>query len=297
MKIFYLGPTDTFSEKAAQLLASKVDGEPELTPLASIGAVAKSVTAAEQGNNHFAVVPYYNYLEGLVQECVDLVYENNLFMIGAQRVPIAFCIGMHPNNKDFTKIYSHSKALAQCSDYIWEHFPDSLELPVSSTSEGSNLVTKNQSGLAISSKAALGRNNLKIIAEDIGNKRHGRSNFTDFYLLSKVPVEHYDPQFDYLTMIAVTPHLDRAGLLAEILGQIAYHGLNNAKIHSRPAIDEVTMDVEPQMFYLEIMCHKSNPDFKRCIDSLRYRLTPKGKDVEVVRVLGSYRRPLLLPAL
>ena len=75
--------------------------------------------------------------------------------------------------------------------------------------------------------------------------------------------------------------------------QIAYYGLNNAKIHSRPALDNVEMDLEPQMFYLEIMNHKDSEDFKRCIDSLKYKLTPKRKDVEVVRVLGSYERPKL----
>jgi hypothetical protein len=30
---------------------------------------------------------------------------------------------------------------------------------------------------------------------------------------------------------------------------------------------------------------------KHCIDTLRCKLAPKGKDVEVVRVLGSYEKP------
>ena len=90
-------------------------------------------------------------------------------------------------------------------------------------------------------------------------------------------------------MIAITPHFDQAGLLAGILQQVSFHGLNNAKIHSRPAIDDVPIrGMEPQMFYLEIMCRMDNPDFRRCIDSLRYKLGPGGKRAEVVRILGSY---------
>lgn len=88
-------------------------------------------------------------------------------------------------------------------------------------------------------------------------------------------------------MVAVTPHVDRPGLLAEILLQISYYGLNNYKLHSRPAIDDVKLkDYEPIMFYIEIMCHQEDDNFKRCIEAIRYKLTFKNK--EIVRILGSY---------
>jgi len=92
-------------------------------------------------------------------------------------------------------------------------------------------------------------------------------------------------------MVAITPHVDRSGLLAQILQHVAFFGINNAKIHSRPAIDFVAIDIDPQMFYLEMMTHESSPAFRKCVDSLTFALTPEGRDVEVVRVLGSYRRP------
>jgi prephenate dehydratase len=178
--------------------------------------------------------------------------------------------------------------------------------------------------LAIAGCEALRANNLEILAENIGNKRHGRINFTDFHLVAANDVDilkntmefskkssdrarnysnnaqkndclqsNCNPAKQYLTMIAVTPQVDRSGLLAEILNQVAYYNLNSAKIHSRPALDDISTDLDPQMFYLELMCHKSDPDFIHCIHAIRYRLTPKGRDIEVVRILGSYPRPNL----
>ncbi len=293
MRLSYLGPENTYSEKAAKLLLEKLDDRVEIVPLPTIEAVARSLSADSKLNAEFAVLPYYNYLEGLVQESIDLIYENQLCLISSQRVAVEWALGSSDNDSA-NHVYSHPKALAQCSEYLWEHYPDCVEVAVTSTAEGAARVKKENSGIAIASAEALGCQGLNIIAGNIGNRRHGRINFTDFYLIALNDDTFYEPAEQFFTMIAVTPQVDRSGLLAEILSQIAYHDLNNAKIHSRPAIDDVsTTDVEPQMFYLEIMCHKSNPDFIRCIDAIRYRLKPKGSQIEVVKVLGSYPRPSL----
>lgn len=293
--ISYLGPACTFSERAARRLAERDGTDAELAPLTSIQAVARSVSPTpEQRAIDYAVLPYYNYLEGLVQESLDLIYEHRLTIIDAQRVAIDWAIGRYPGDRSTDCVYSHPKALAQCSEYLWQNVPHASLRDVASTAEAGRIVQSEKSGLAIASAEALRRFDLEIIAEDIGNRRHGKLNFTDFYLLS--PSDHresYDPSASYFTMIAVTPYMDRPGLLAEVLHQVAYYELNNAKIHSRPAIDNVTVDVDPQMFYLEMMCHKTSEPFVRCVDSLRYRLTPAGASADVVRVLGSYKRPTL----
>jgi prephenate dehydratase len=249
-KISYLGPKKTFTGEAARKIASNLGEETELMDLVSLDAVARSVAS---GQVDLGVMTYYNYLEGLVQECLDFIYENNLRITGMQRLPIIFNIGSHKDNADFGKIYSHPKALAQCSGWLWDHYPGSEQVPLTSTAASAKKVADERSGLAISSLDALNENGLEIIAQDIGNKKHGRRNFTDFYLVSKSNGHGYDPSREYLTMVAITPHIDEKGLLAMILQQVAFCNLNNAKIHSRPALDYVGIDgVEPQMFYLEI---------------------------------------------
>ena len=90
-------------------------------------------------------------------------------------------------------------------------------------------------------------------------------------------------------MVAITPQEDRPGLLAEILQIVANHNLNNAKIHSRPALDNVAMnEIEPQMFYLEIMAHERQENFNTCIEALKSMLVTS---TGVVRILGSYGMP------
>ncbi len=276
MKIAYLGPKGTFTEDAAKMAAKKFSGA-ELIDEKSIEAVARSVAEEEAERG---VMACYNYLEGLVQECLDLIYENNLKIVGAERVYVKFAIGMKNGNADFSRVYSHPKALAQCSNYLFQNYPDARQVPVASTSKAIEECV-NGGGLAVAKKEAFG--NIAVLAEDVGNKKHGRKNFTDFYVVardycSEVPENP-------LTMVAITPRIDRPRLLHDLLGRIE---LNIEKIHSRPAIDEVNLrsNGEPQMFYLEIAGSMDSAAFKKCIEKIK--ALEKGSIT--VRILGSYER-------
>ncbi len=288
MKLFYLGPEQSFSHQAARLSMRNRDETIDYIPAVPLESVVKRLQNEEVGRN-MAIIPYYNYLEGLVQESLDLIYENQVFIIGAQRVPIIFCLGGYERDIEQAGISSHPKALAQCSQYVNRHYPNIPHFAVSSTTEGAQIVHDRRAGFAIASKEGLRSFDLPLLERDIGNTKHGHSNFTDFFLLAKHDIAEYDKDANYYTMIAVTPHIDRVGLLQEILCQISFYGLNLAKIHSRPAIDEVDdIGVEPQMFYLEIVCHKDSEDFQQCVAALEYKFSPKNSHLSAVRILGSY---------
>jgi prephenate dehydratase len=280
MKIAYLGPKGTYSEKAAAILGEKLPKSNITVPKTSLETVAKTVAT---GETELGVMAYYNQREGLVQECLDLIYEYELSIIGMHRLPVVFTLGGFPGDA----VYSHPKALAQCSEYLQRYYPDLPHVTTTSTAEAVRMVKTKGSGLVIAGRDTIIGYELDVLADDIGNRRHGKVNFTDFYLVSKTNGASLETGKNYLTMIAVTPHFDEPGLLANILSQVAYYGLNNAKIHSRPALDEVHIGIEPQMFYLEIMAHQESDDFKRCVESLRHKLKSKN----TVRVLGSYERP------
>ena len=288
MKLYYLGPEGSFSHQAAELSTRNLSGAIEYIPKVPLENVVKSLRN-EDHDSDIAIIPYYNYLEGLVQESLDLIYENHVYIVGSQRVPIIFCLGGYDQGLEQTGISSHPKALAQCSQYLNQHYPGIPHIAVSSTTEGARIVGERRSGFAVASKEGLLKYNLPLINENIGNPKHGKTNFTDFFLLAQQDISQYQEKTDYFTMIAVTPYIDRVGLLQEILTQISFYGLNLAKIHSRPAIDEVdNLGVEPQMFYLEIVCHQDNEDFKHCVDALEYKFTPKNSRLSAVRILGSY---------
>ncbi len=288
MKIRFLGPANTFSEKAALVFAAALPPPVDLSAAGSLEAIAQAVARAADGSA-LGVLPYYNFLEGLIQESLDLIVEYRLRIADACRVPISFAIGGWPDTDPL--IFSHPKALAQCSDFLRKHFPDASLENVASTADAPAVVARRRSGCAVASESALQNAGVPVIALDIANKRHGKANFTEFLLLACDEVSRSTPHpaEAMRTMIAIAPDFDEPGLLAMVLGQVAFHRINIAKIHSRPLFLESAGDTEPQMFYLELMCALSSPALKLCVESLRYRF---GR-VESVRLLGQF--PRLLP--
>ena len=288
MNIRFLGPANTFSEKAALAFAGTLPQPLVLAAAPSFEAIAQAVARAADGSA-LGVLPYYNFLEGLVQESLDLIVEYRLCIADACRVPISFAIGGWPVAEPL--VFSHPKALAQCSEFLREHFPGACLENVASTGDAPSLVARKQSGCAIASESALENAGVPIIARDIANKRHGKGNFTEFLLLAREgvagPSRH--PDAAMRTMVAIAPDFDEPGLLATILGQVAFHRINIAKIHSRPLFLATAGDTEPQMFYLELACPLSSPALALCVGSLRHRFGRVGS----VRLLGQF--PRLLP--
>ena len=279
-KLHYLGPIKTFSEEAASRFS---DSGTERAPQPSFESIAQAV--ANSDGDH-GVLPYYNYLEGLVQESLDLIYEYQLHVSDLQRIPITLSIGGPTTTLASAQVYSHPKALAQCSDFLREHLPDAVLMPVSSTAEAARRAQETGVGLAIARAGALRENQLHVLREDVGNRKHGRANFTDFLLVSREPLGA--PASPARTILAVTPRSDRIGLLADILSSLRFFGVNIAKIHSRPAIDQVAVDVEPQMFYLELLCNSTDVPFRRCLETLTFRFEEVESSGVGLRVLGAF---------
>ena len=286
MKICFLGPRHTFSEKAALTLAAAQPPSAEPSPATSFEAVAQTV---RESSDALGVLPYYNFLEGLIQESLDLIVEYDLRIADACRVPISFAVGGWPEKENL--VFSHPKALAQCSDFLRKHFPDARLETVASTADAPTSVARRGGGCAVAGEGALENAGLPILVRDIANRRYGKPNFTEFLLLGRAgdALDSRPPDRPMRTMIVVTPDFDEPGLLANILMQVAFHRINVAKIHSRPLFLEMAGDTEPQMFYLELMCSLDSPALVLCVESLRFRF---GR-TESVRLLGEF--PRLLP--
>lgn len=294
MKIAYLRPKWTFAYIGVMQRLEKTGEIAELVAMPNWDAIARAV---KKGDVDEGIIATYNKIGGLEQPSLDSIYKHNLWISGAERVLIEWSLGRFPGSKDQSKVYTHEKGISQVSDWLSVHYPNAEHILTDSTAGGAEKVQQLRSGLALADVRALRDFGLEVLVGGVpNNETYGGANYTDFYFVSaKEPNKHPEKGKKYLTMIAVTPHIDKPGLLAGILNQIAWYGLNNAKIHSRPALDNVKLDNngEPQMFYLEIESHKDNEDFRQCVDSLRHRLTPEGSGVEVVRILGSYEKPFL----
>lgn len=291
-RLFYLGPEETFSEQAAKSLLRRSGACMSLVPAKTLQQAIRPLDSfsPREEETDWAVVPYYNLYEGLIQETLDLVTEYRLTILAAERVSIRFALGglESSSSRDAETIFSHPKALAQCSDYLRRHFPRAAQREIESTAGAVEKIAATSTGLAIARREAFLRYALPILAEDIGNRQYGRANYTEFLLIGR-SARSFAEAKRYRTMVAVIPAVDYVGLLADILGQIAFFGINLLKIHSRPALFEHETPNDPQMFYLEMETRIDSREFRLCRDSLELRLA-RGKEggEAVVRLLGEY---------
>ena len=92
MKLSYLAPEGSFSYDAAVELVSRFQIAAEFSPFPNVERVARSVASPEH-DPVLGLVPYYNLLEGLVQEHLDLIYEFHLRIIGLVSLPIQLSAG------------------------------------------------------------------------------------------------------------------------------------------------------------------------------------------------------------
>lgn len=251
------------------------------------------VKRVADGDADRGALPYRNSNEGTVKYSLDLIFRNHLRAVAARSLEIVPAIAKYPGSTDLSAVYSHPVQLGQCSEYIDRELSDRTLVPSSSTSEAVEIVRKKKSGLVIARPDILERD-LEVIEYDIANKMNGGKNITDFYLLARDNlIAEPEEGKEYLTMIAVTPHINRKGLIHDISGVIRFCDLDMTDLESRPSLTKIPSEGKTYMFYIEIDAHESSENMQRCIRTLEDGLKPDGKYVEVVRVLGSYEKPRL----
>lgn len=280
MQLHFLGPTGTFSEAAAEAFA--LDAA-DLRPCSSIAQVIDRVAAGDGPG----VVPYYNLIDGLVQEALDRILHATLRIHSALQLPISFALGGAAEPAPDAPVYSHPKALAQCADFLDAHHQQRARIAVASTAEGVTRAVAD-GALAVASPASLRTHAATILNRDVTNRYFGRQNYTEFLLIDRpgaTALEVHDVADR--RVLACAPQTDRPGLLADLLGQLAFFNINLARIHSRPAIAAAPTTLDPQVFYFEIAGRVPADVFSICTQSLTLALGGTA-DTPVLFDLGQY---------
>jgi prephenate dehydratase len=244
-KIAYLGPSGTFTEEALRALCEhyvpKKQGE-DLTYI-PMKTIPDCLTACQNGSVDFAMVPVENTIEGSVSMTLDwLIHKVDIPILAELVLPIKQFAIVHPNHKDlplseFTKIISHSHAIAQCHQFISDHCAKSDVDYMKSTAEAVEWVRKNpeEKLLAIGPKLSSTINKMHIKAEGIEDYPN---NFTRFVFVGKTPLEGLsEPEGENnpgKTTILVTLPEDFPGALHQVLSAFAWRKLNLSRIESRP---------------------------------------------------------------
>ena len=284
--LHYLGPPGTFSEVAAQDAGRLIESPVALNPCRSIQGTADTVR--NQGG--FGVVPYYNLLEGLVQEGIDAIATRSLRIGGLVRLPVVFSAGMQSGvaTDEIKTIKSHPKALAQCSEFITEVFPNAVLEATSSTAASVDHAVTDRATACLASTQAIADSPLQLFREDVGNRCYGMTNFTDFLVVSAGDAADLSIGAADTCIVSVTPDGDRVGLLSHVLSLFAMFNINLSKIHSRPAALPGTAGQNPQTFYLEAEIAPTDDVLLKCISVLDAAFC-EGPGSTVVH--GGFKRP------
>ncbi len=267
-RIGVLGPEGTYSEKAA-LIWSKGMPAVGLTYFKDFDGVLHAV---EKGELDYGIVPLENSLEGAVTVVNDLLLRLNVVIVGEVNVPVRHCL-VGRGEGEIKVVLSHPQALAQCRQFIREHYPEAEIRTTGSTSHAARLAQEFGEMAAIADAGAAERYGLRVLARDIQDVKE---NVTRFIVAGRQipPASGRDK-----TSIIIHLARDRPGALYSILQEFAERGINLTRIESRPS----RRRLGDYYFYIDLEGHQDNSEVMEALERIRSK-------ARMVKVLGSYPR-------
>ena len=270
MNLYYLGPEETFSHRAATRLAQP--GE-TLVPCTNFREVFRRAAAEPESA---AVVPFENTSQGPVTEVMDLLAQvQTLAAVACRAVPVH----QHLLSRDLTtpiaRILSKAEALAQCRDTLARIYPNVPLCPVSSTAEAARLAAEDPTLAAVAGETTATRYGLALRRPDVQDVQGNTTRF--FRLESRTPGDaHGSPAplspTHALLYVSIDDHPGSLLALLEPLRRI-----DLTLIQSRPIPGEKWK----YAFYLELLIGNSGQPLASIVGAL-------SAVCREVRVLGSY---------
>ena len=195
----------------------------------------KLVASVPDGTADKAVMAIENSIAGSIIPNYNLVYHNNLHIIGEQYLNINHNL-MVLKGQDISKITevrSHPMALLQCMDFLKQYDHIKLVEDVD-TAETAKQIQENQLAhvAAIAPDVAAELYNLEIIAPAIQTIKN---NATRFIILKKENKEWPKEAINKASLRFITDH--KRGSLATVLNVMSDCHLNLTKIQSLPVIE------------------------------------------------------------
>lgn len=264
MKIGYLGPKGSYSYEAASQYKNENDN------IIEFDTISKVVNELEDRKIDKCIVPIENAIQGSVIDTMDSILKyDDVFIIDEIILDIKHSFMSKTKDGKIAKIYSHPQALAQCSEYLDEYYPDVKQVPVSSTSYAACLAEKESDTACICNSICKDLYKLEILSENIQNIK---DNQTKFIVLSK---EKNKRPTQKTSVIFSTK--DEPGALYKILGLFSLGEINLTKIESRPAKTKLG----EYMFFVDIVGDEKDIKISSILNDI-------SKHCNEFRIIGSY---------
>ncbi len=256
-----LGPAGTFTEKAAKRLFK----ENKLEYCDSVEEVFKSV----ESGTEYGVVAIENSLEGSISKTLECLLEYDLMICGETVLDIRLSLmASHGTRKENVNIVlSHPHALAQCSRYLKENFPNATLQGTASTTSAMKDAGKINGAAAVGFSEAAKDYGLVVLDDNVQDD----ASQTRFIVLSKSRM--YGPKTSIIFAVK-----DQPGALYAILNEFADRKINLSKIESRPS----RRLLGEYLFFMDFDSSKmSEIEAKKVLEDIKPMTT-------LLKFLGSY---------
>lgn len=267
----YQGSPGAFSEEAARVLLGP---DARLLPCATL---EQTFVAVVSGRARRAVIPVENTLAGSIHKSYDLLFQNDLVIIGETVRHIDHALIALPGTslKDLRRVMSHPMALAQCESFF-KCRPEIEPVSVFDTAGALQTIVRDQlrDAAAIASQRAAEIYQGSVLLEGIQDHQE---NYTRFHLLAPASEQVHVANADKTTLVLRVRNVP--GALVRMLRPFADRGLDLSKIESRP----IRSAPFEYLFYLDVLAQADD-------QTMAAALADVTRETISMRVLGSYRR-------
>jgi chorismate mutase/prephenate dehydratase len=270
--VVYLGQEGSYSHQAA-CRHFEARGGP--VAFQSGSAFEELLQAVHDGVADFAMLPIENTTAGSINEAYDLLARMNLALVGEEVQKVEHCLLALDEVplSCIKRIYSHTKAIEQCTDVLRTLKHCHVE-SMADTASAARKVHDDQdlSQAAIASEEAARIYGLKILKRGIANQKE---NFTRFVVVARQPLQ-IDARIPCKTSIMFATRHEE-GALMRCLNVLARHHINLTKLESRPR-PHTPWEYQ---FYVDLEGNTAQPTVQQALQAL-------SADTSFLKVFGSY---------
>ena len=270
-----LGPVGTHSEAAAHYLMAWQSMDREIVCFGDIG---ECLHAVETGAVDSAFVPVENSLEGAIAVTLDALARSDTLRVRREVIwPVHNYLMARRSDGEIRVVYSHAQPIAQCRDFLLQHYPQAELIKTASTARAAEIVGASPvdaGAAAICTRRAGVLNGLVEIAGRIEDRG---SNCTRFFEVVRdgAAMSHVEAADTVLLVCQIDG--TRPGALYDVLGEFAHRVVNLTRIESRPARTELGA----YLFFFDLDAHSA-------ADAVRASINAVAEKSVWLKVLGVF---------
>lgn len=271
LQVAYLGPEGTFTQAAA------IKHFGHAAVCSSQVTIDSVFSQVESGECNYGVVPVENSTEGMVSHTLDNFIDSGLKISGEVEMAITHHLlaAAGTQRKDVKRILAHEQALAQCRNWLDQHWPGVPREAVSSNGEAARLAASTPGAAAIAGDMAAELYGLEKLAQHIEDYA---DNTTRFLIIGR---EEVPPSGHDKTSIIVSSR-NKPGALYLLLDPFRKAGVSLTRIDTRPSRTEKWAYV----FFIEFEGHLQDANVAAIVSELEEQSI-------LFKPLGSYPRAVM----